>query len=102
AWMEDERAHARHLEDRLLENELAARDGQVGPSPFEERLCLRSVRRLHEDSRHVLEARRIARAQPLELGLLPRRIPPREREPCVRAKRDDVEEPEHADAFDLT
>src|SRR5256885_3490031 len=101
AGVEHERPHARDAEDRLLEDDLAARDREVWPQPLEELARLARVRRRHDDARNRREVRRIARPQPCDLRSRPRPIAPRQPQSRERAIRDDVEESKPADPSDF-
>src|SRR5882672_1113572 len=102
AGMQHEGSHAGNAEDRLLEDDLAARNREVRPELLEERLRLARVRRRDDDARHATEVCGVAAAQPGDLRGLPGPVAPRKPEACEQPERDDVKEAEPANPPEFT
>ena len=101
ARVQDERAHTRNLEDLAFQNDLAAGNGEVRAQLLQERARLRAVRRRHDEARHRGQIDGVAVAQARDGLRLPRLVRGIQAQPGIRAKGDDVEKLEPADAANL-
>jgi hypothetical protein len=101
ARVHDERADTRYLEDLGFQNDFAAGNGEVRAPLLQEGARLGAVGRRHEDARHRGQIGGVAVAQARDGLRLPRLVGGIQAQPGIRAKGDDVEELEPADAANL-
>ena len=101
AGVHHERTDTRNLEDLAFQNDLAAGNGEVRAPLLQERARLCAVGGRHDDARHRQQIGRVAIAQARDGLRLPRLVRGLQAQPGIRAKGDDVEELEPADAVNL-
>ena len=98
--MHYERAFRGNRKYRFLQQRLAPGDHDVRPPFFYETLRLLGIWRMRHQDRNIFQ-RRIDRAQLFKFLLFPAAILPRQEQPVVQAKRQDVDKPQGTDSLDF-
>jgi hypothetical protein len=101
ARMQHERADTRHLQNLGLQDELAARNHQIGSSLFEELARVITIGTVDHDSRNPIELHWIALPELAHCARFPGGIPSGQPQPREDSERHDVEKPPHSDASNL-
>lgn len=101
ARMQNKGADARQRENLGPEDDLAARDGDIGLQPRQELTRGLRVRTRHDDLRHRCEVCGIGRAHPPDGVFSPRRVLSGEAETRIRSERHDIREPQQTDPPNL-